>query len=916
MNPISDRKAWVEAVTQRAYTTVRVGLRLFAGSTNAIGETGLMLAARTNDTELAKILCIQEAGIQNKEGLTALIIAACYGNADVCDVIAPFEKKFPTATGKNALMFAAEFGNVDAVKVLCNYFDYRETDVDGLSSLDYAMNAGKLDCVDAIQAASKLSEEALNRQIAASVRNQYGNLTEFYEAVQATNYTGQTCLCCNLPIHLCKDKGNLAASIRRVPPSFIQNPSSYSASVTAQFAQDHGISADDPSRDERLREYGKELCVAQTKAWYADLCSEVVELRTKNHAYMQERSELLDKLANETADLNKLSDGYKKLREEHERVMLQHEDLKIKYNIVQHENAKVLRDCEEMRHQRFEAEALHQRICELIAHRDGDLVGALETMIATHREEMSKRTKELELMKQSVDVMSAEHAAVQREVEKLTESKVQIEAQASLLQNRLLAKEEEARHMSNRLEHTTQMINELESKNNELELETSRLMDEITHSKLMTEQLMTRIQEKDHTLNATRDELAQTLGEREALLHRLTFAAEDKANVEARLQRRAKDITTLHEDKRELEGQVIYLTEELTKSQIAAQNMASKMRLENPLKSASGGLPARVPQQQQQQPQHQVIGNMLAAGNSAFNPSDGQQRGKNASHSSLSGLMRNMTVRSDVDLQQAILDSDKVAISDNIISAMIRGTHENFDAAGVASPGTNNGPRSPSTASRFLNLKLAGTSMRARKDLYGRDANINVTGQDKRGDRLTELMEAARDNDFDKAYHRIAIQGGLRDDQGCTALMYAAANGHLEMCRILVDAEAGFASYDGTTALMRAASNGHVDVVTFLLDKEGGMQRDDGWTALMAAACDNRPELITVLVHTEAGLATNEKFPAGAGVTALMLAATGGHQECVQLLLPYEANMKHSTGRTAADYTSSEELRELILGYE
>lgn len=923
MNSIGDKKSWFDCITKRQYTTIRTGLRLYGGASNAVGETGLMNAARTNDCELAKILCIQEAGIKNKDGHTALILAACYDHHEICDVIAPFEKKYATNEGKNALMFAAENGCTDSVKVLCGYFDLKERDNDGLSALDYAMNNTHPACVEAIMEAGKITEEAANKQIAQSIRNSFSSLEEFYKL--ATDYAelpDTRCKCCDLPYNLCSNKDNVVNIVRKYPPFYAQNPTSASATVTTKVGQAHGISPLDPNQEELLNQLGPVLKEAQLRAWYSDICEEIVRLREDHAKITIENRELTDNLGTETATHDALKLKFDKLKLDYDETSLKYEDLVSRHNAVMHECEMLKADAEKAREQRVAVEVLHQKISNMLSSTGDDISKTIEDMLKTHHDEMQKRTEELELMKHSVDVMAAEHAVVKKEMDKLTESKVQAEAQVSIIQNRLMAKEEENRHMTNRLEVTTAMINELEAKNNELEIETSKLMDEVTKSRLMTQQLIGKVNEKEKLLEDTRDELAHTLGEREALYHRINLITDDKEAAEARIQRKEESISLLHDDKRNLEGQVLFLTEELTKSQIAAKNMSSKMRLENPL-GGSGG--SNGPRQLYPVDINKGAGSPNTNSNAVdafinnmnnISTGPGSIGTPQRKESHINAIIRNMMNPSNQDLQQAIIDSDKPEIANNITNAMISANAlANFDMSERTGSVNNSAARSSSSPSRFLNLHLMSGSMRIKSSLHNRDNNIAVTGQDKRNNRLTELMEAARDNDFVKAYHRIDIQGGLQDDHGYTALMYAASEGNLEMCRLLVEKEAGMCSHDGTTALMRAVSGGYADVAAFLLDKEAGMQRNDGWTALMAAACDNRPDIVTILAYNESGIVTNENFSAGAGVSALMLAATGGHQECVQLLLPYEATLQHSSGRTAADYASSEDLRDIILEY-
>lgn len=176
----------------------------------------------------------------------------------------------------------------------------------------------------------------------------------------------------------------------------------------------------------------------------------------------------------------------------------------------------------------------------------------------------------------------------------------------------------------------------------------------------------------------------------------------------------------------------------------------------------------------------------------------------------------------------------------------------------------------------------------------------------------TELMIAAESNDIVSVWHRMNTQAGIRDHSGTTALMYAVQAGNSAVARVLAEKEGGIQRHDGSTALMDAACIGNVDCVRALLSREAGMQRYDGWTALMTASSNNKPEIVQLLVDREAGLCTNSKFTAGAGLTALMAASIEGHLEIVHLLVHMENSMRHSSGKSAADFAKNDAILNLL----
>lgn len=144
-----DPKEWFTAIGTRRYTQVRELLDLYKGSRNSAQDTGLMVAARINDPELATILAVQEAGLVNKSDETALIIAAQLDHPKICEILAPLEKTIYYKDGRNALMIAAEAGAVNACLVLAREFPV-ERDPSGYTALDYSVISNNIACTRAI----------------------------------------------------------------------------------------------------------------------------------------------------------------------------------------------------------------------------------------------------------------------------------------------------------------------------------------------------------------------------------------------------------------------------------------------------------------------------------------------------------------------------------------------------------------------------------------------------------------------------------------------------------------------------------------------------------------------------------------------------------------------------------------------
>ncbi|EFO63246.1 Protein 21.1 [Giardia lamblia P15] len=192
---------------------------------------------------------------------------------------------------------------------------------------------------------------------------------------------------------------------------------------------------------------------------------------------------------------------------------------------------------------------------------------------------------------------------------------------------------------------------------------------------------------------------------------------------------------------------------------------------------------------------------------------------------------------------------------------------------------------------------------------------LNTNHISRAGGTITELMKAAADNNLVATWCYLPIQGGLHDQDGCTALMHAAKRGSVGTARLLCDKEARAQSKQGETALMFAAINGYTELVRMLKDREWGMYDIHGTTALMLAAQYNRPQIISLLIDKEARMLTKRIHEHGAGFCALMAASHYGNIECAKLLLPKEVDMKQPNGKTALSYAQSDEMWNLIKHY-
>lgn len=114
---------------------------------------------------------------------------------------------------------------------------------------------------------------------------------------------------------------------------------------------------------------------------------------------------------------------------------------------------------------------------------------------------------------------------------------------------------------------------------------------------------------------------------------------------------------------------------------------------------------------------------------------------------------------------------------------------------------------------------------------------------------------------------------------------------------------------------MGACYNGHPEVVNILCNHKSDLniKNEYGVTALILACHKGHIECVLLLCSHGADLSIKDRE----GSTALIIATRKNHIECVVLLLQYmnmpAINLTNKYGKSAYDYASSEELKELYL---
>lgn len=139
---------WFKAVKDRSHNAVSKNMKTFQGTKNAQGETALMLAVRSRDIQMVKLLAPLESGIFNNDGETALMIASKIDFADGAKHLHALEGHLHNKDGQTALMIAAMN---DCSSVIRRLMPETRYDVDSLGRTALAL-AAEANAVEAMRA--------------------------------------------------------------------------------------------------------------------------------------------------------------------------------------------------------------------------------------------------------------------------------------------------------------------------------------------------------------------------------------------------------------------------------------------------------------------------------------------------------------------------------------------------------------------------------------------------------------------------------------------------------------------------------------------------------------------------------------------------------------------------------------------
>ena len=185
------------------------------------------------------------------------------------------------------------------------------------------------------------------------------------------------------------------------------------------------------------------------------------------------------------------------------------------------------------------------------------------------------------------------------------------------------------------------------------------------------------------------------------------------------------------------------------------------------------------------------------------------------------------------------------------------------------------------------------------------------------------LCHAARLGFRDLVVHLIAEHPehvNAKDDSERTAMHTATKGGNTDIVSLLLEHDADVDSRDGGdwTSLHWASSRGRLSAGKCLLDHGADINaRDlDDWTPLyvcVGATSEGRVEFAQMLLERGAVVDARDDR----GRTSLHRAVKGGKIQFVRLLLEHGAdvNARDKSGRTPSQYTTRQDILELLSGY-
>lgn len=142
-SPLMSLSDWFQGIIMNDFDTVNRLMGQYKCSVDAQGDTGLMVATQAGLLGMVRLLAPFESGSRSSSGCTALMIACMSNMPEIVEVLLPLEKDFRLSDGRDALMLAASSNSGDVLDALMPNFSLCR-DNNSLSALDYAGYEGHL----------------------------------------------------------------------------------------------------------------------------------------------------------------------------------------------------------------------------------------------------------------------------------------------------------------------------------------------------------------------------------------------------------------------------------------------------------------------------------------------------------------------------------------------------------------------------------------------------------------------------------------------------------------------------------------------------------------------------------------------------------------------------------------------------
>ena len=200
-----------------------------------------------------------------------------------------------------------------------------------------------------------------------------------------------------------------------------------------------------------------------------------------------------------------------------------------------------------------------------------------------------------------------------------------------------------------------------------------------------------------------------------------------------------------------------------------------------------------------------------------------------------------------------------------------------------------------------------------------RTYNANVKVADKDGN--TPLHHIAAFYNCEELCIALIKNGAnvnAKNNYGDTPLHIAANHGCKKICEILIKRGAGVnakGNCDNTPLHFAASSDEGEEVCKVLIDNHADVnaKNNDGKTPLHIAASLDHEKVCALLINNHADVNAKKNY----GKTPLHIAASLGHEKACKVLINNHAdvNAKDNDGKTPLDFTSTDEIKQLLLGH-